>query len=466
MNKKYISEKNLRNKYESYQMAFENEAFEKFKLELDKEEQQNKVFWWKRLGLFLIPIFLVGFVSTYALFHYQKASEFLSRSDLQNQESTTTQITSLSVSDTTSQSDIESYPKVHSNQIDPAPNNVKSLGKESTSETATQVSTSTQTVQVFSNNTSDNEIQSSLPSTITTDPKVSDWHLNPTEVHSSTSQSTKLESSATSEILALNSDELDIAEKDTRRSIISKTVLPMLNFPILEKSQLDHLYLLNDEIKPYIKPFKKYFYINPRGGFVINDNFGSTDPYLSILKAKEFTYGGVFAYQFSPNYALELSFAQHDFSVGHYIENSSYSRKSGTKATVIKAALVSKLWSPFDGLNFNMTTGVAFMSGDNGSFGKGSSGGGTPIFIQNAILERFNISESKHYLYAGGLQATIRLSKNLECSLSSEYNMGFGTWIDTRLKYFEGEGVIRTVDSRSDGSFFGFNIGLKYSLRK
>ncbi len=466
MNEKYNSEKNLRSTYESYQMPFENEAFEKFKLELDREEQKKKVFWWRRLSLFLIPIFLVGFVSTYALFQYQKSAELSPESHLASQESKTTEDMTLSVSDATSQPNIDSSVTVHSNPTDSNLNTAKSERKESNFISATQTPASEHIANKMSSNNSSNEdLQLSLPTTITTNPIVYDWSLNLTDANSSSSFSTISKTSATSGIVTFPSDDSSLAEIGTSRSTISKTILPLLNLSNPVSLNIDPIYFLNEEVKPYVKPFQKYFYVNLRGGFVINDNFGSSDPYLSILKPKEYTYGGVLAYQFSTNYALELSVAQHDFSVGYRIEDSSYLRKNGMKATVIKAALVSKLWSPFKGVNFNLTNGVAIMSGDNGSFGKGSSGRDTPDFIQNAVLERFNLSSSNHYLYACGLQANFRLSPNTEFSLSSEYNFGTQPWIDSRLKYFEGEGVIRTVATGSNGSFFGFNLGLKYNLQ-
>ncbi|MEM9545573.1 MAG: hypothetical protein AAGA77_06345 [Bacteroidota bacterium] len=457
MKEKHNSEKKLHDDFGSFQMPFEQEAFNKFLAALDKEKKNRKVIWWKKLGLVLIPIFIIGSVASYAFFQKIVIKEGSASIQSKNEVSIPISETSILNAEDT----VETKPHLaseitntKSKKTTPesgcAPDLVASDAIEAVSNIKKPKVPAKTSIDLLKHSDSTKDITTNL----------SGGSLSKkTWSHEKSAESLLIELTNT------NQEKSDNVEPDIISSF--ELLIPLSTLkrsPFLLKSD-DSLERFDFNLKPFSKPYKKYFYFRLLGGVAINDNFGPYDRHFQILDSKEYIYGAALAYKFSPNHAVEFSFSQHDFAVGYRHRQSAYTSKNGTKATVIKAGLISRLWTIKEGIELSMTNGIAFMNGDNGSFGKRSFGSNTPLFVEESTIERVSLSSSRRVLYSTGLRMDVSLSRSLDLSFDSNYKVGFKPWIDSQLRYIEGEGVINFVDSYSEGNFFSFTVGLKYNLK-
>ena len=132
---------------------------------------------------------------------------------------------------------------------------------------------------------------------------------------------------------------------------------------------------------------------------------------------------------------------------------------------LFKASLISRVWTPLRGINIHLTNGLAILSRVDGLYGKGVASDQTPEFVENARIVKSNFSKKRSFLYAPGVQLSFYAGKNTEFSFAAEYNHGFSRWNNSRLDYLEGEGINRSIEGSSDGSFYAITFGLKHSLR-
>ncbi len=457
MKEKYNSEKKLHDAFGSFQMPFEQEAFDKFIDALDKEKENRRVVWWRRFGLILIPFLILGSIASYALLQNRTVKEAPSSIQSENTIPNSTVETSLLNDEASVNSEVQATEPVVRQELKKANLNDESALDHSLSDTFDPTSNLKKpyTPASMSSVLPQHSISSK---TITT-------NLYDDELSANTVGKEKETESLSAGLIPQNKDESKSVEAAIENIFQPLKPLSNLTFPSLLQRQNEDLDLFDLGLKPYVKPYKKYFYIRLFGGFATNDNFGPYDRYFNILDSREYTYGAALAFKFSPNHAVELSFSQHDFAVGYRYKEAGFTQKNGSRATVLKAALISRLWTLKEGIELNMTNGLAIMNSGNGSFGKRSFGQNTPTFIQESTIQRLEISSSRHVLFSAGLRMDVSLSRSLDLSFDSNYNLGFKPWMNSQLQYIEGEGVINTTESYSEGNFFSFTVGLKYSLK-
>lgn len=506
MKERYDSEKGLKKAFENYQMPIDNAAFEKFSLELDKEEKKKRFIWWLYYGKIIFPLIIVGLI---ALTVYNPLSNNSKEVISENSETSNSDNRNNSNTANTKQADSDKSKHISS---------------------ATKVNTnSSNNSRIKSSAITNNEDESITEVSLPGEEKLQNNPHSKTTIEQSQSQlkdsNTKLSTSADSRNETLNQNRtLNRSQSNSTNSIANQeksvgygnskstsiglksntaftTPTPLgsiepgpslIEIEDSEKSRLkiEGFFLLDllgpkdlysqfekstvafdKEINPYKVPFKKYFYFNVGGGVTIEDNHGPFNNLFKVSKTNDFFWRTSVAYQVSPTTAFEFSFMQKNTSIGFQMKDIVYTEKYTKKISLFKLNVVNRIWNINNRININMMNGISLIKapGHINDFPDAKNTfqiGQFPNSITNIDSEWKGLYDGPHFLYSGGLNMNIMLSKMIELNVAAEYTLGFKSLMSADLNYIEGEGIIRQLQAKTTSSFASASIGLKYKLKK
>jgi hypothetical protein len=475
MKERYNSEKNLKKSFDNFQMPFDNDAFDKFKTDLDKEENNRKFIWWIFYGKIVAPILFISLLVIIIIY-----IPVINDNPKLTSANTITTNNKQNLSTESILETEQAEPELENStpsQVEEMPN-MKILadvnnGKTSlTYEGATSnwVATNKRLIKEYIIPQFSNQNTSSLRPINNNSivPYSSDGLIKHNKSSSSDVSEVFDESNGLKKFI--ESNELEISERGPNQSVAEVQFIESLNKS--HTTSENHIQVQYDGlIKPYVEKFRKHIYFNLALGVTKEDNFGVSDPFFNISKTNEILWSTSLAYQFNPNTSVELSFMRKNISLGYSLENFDYWEKVGSKVNIFKLGLVNKILSFNPKSKLNLTNGVSIIYAsqtfnEGADFGKTVSSQNIPDNISNINFDWQGLYSSNHFVFSSGLILDYQLSRNVEMTFGAEYNLGFKPIMRANLNYIEGEGILKNVETHSKGSFASFNVGLKYRLRR
>ena len=508
MKERYNSEKELKKAMDNFQMPFDNEAFDAFSKELDKEDKKKRFVWWIFNNNMFIVLALLGVIALGLLFLHLSNSteEIFSTNEDSKTEHTTDQLTSAH-SDKSATIDENQEPTQLSNQNDS--DNLKQQASASSNTNDIQSANNTPAItnqlrlengsEKGSEESIDHEnVQNSTHSSVSDNAQkktpnnegLNDGKNESTKTNSNTNDNPDnhygnansdnrntvsidqfSSPSLTGSVDAEATLDINKNREPLRSNIEGLGLLDLLSPSLLESNRKAKKLPFDKEIEPYKEKFKKYLYFNIGGGITLENNHGPFNELFKVRKTNEVLWRISAAYQINPTTSFELSFIQKNASVGFEMKDYIYRERSAKKISMLKLGMNNRIWNITPNVSLNMSHGLSWILApshinDFADTKNTYQAAPFPEGVTNINSEWQGLFEGTHILLSGGLNLDIRLSKNLDLNLGAEYTHGTKPVMSSDLNYIEGEGIIRNLQALSNSSFASASIGLKYSLKR
>ena len=468
MKERHNSEKGLKNAFDNYQMPFDNDAFDKFKAELDKEEKRRKFIWWMYYGKIIAPIVILGV----ALLAFVYLPDF--NKNPKRTSATTIKANSVKESIENHKKDVEVV-DLKNRTIDTnngekkTPISVAGDVQHLESKNDNKVSS----VKHFDgvNGSTTNDVGSLNKARVTVDNSNSTTVSDALNQHDLLPLKTPENRSSTLVLSKGKDDNGNKLNPLPNRKIEDTQLLNRLGLSKIESKNQQKFVPFEGQIIPFKGKYKKHFYFHLGIGASKEDNSGINDQFFEVLKPNEFIWYASTSYQLNTTTSFELGLMRKNLTLGYRLKDLTYSEITGNKVSIVRASMVNKIWSPSPKLNLNMSNGISMVIvtkdfNNYSDFSKTISDMNVPDYISKINLDREGLYSNNHFMYFGGLSLDYSLSQNVALNIGAEYSLGFKSIMKADLKYIEGEGIIKNVETQTNASFALISLGLKYRLRK
>ena len=461
MKEKHNSEFFLKEAFNSFKMPLDNNAFDAFKAELDKEEKRKNFIWWY-YGKFLLGItmLLIAITAIIYLPEFQMDTKQSSKNNsdvnpvgdsyISEQQKSISSDYSSKENDLQQEESVETIEASDSQLLrtsDKKEISRNELNRNAPSKTLSHIGYN-------KNTTPDNNVYDRLGK---------DFYQND-------SQSIGLDQPSS---LFKNKDEglLENRKINLLNNVESISGLKQLLSRETKKFNLDGKNNFDYPTHSHEEKYNSHFYFNAGIGMSQEDNIEVSDPIFEAVNSREFLWYASAAYQHSENTAFELSLLRKTVTVGFRLPGFFFLEKVGTKVSLIRARMTNKIWSPKHNISFRMTNGIAALRSsssfnDGFDFSLTVSGMGDPFDLSNVNFDPNPTYSGNHFMYSGGLIMDYKLSDNIDLNIGADYTLGFKTLLNGVLTYVQGEGVPIEIQTSNNLSFGSITLGLTYRLRK
>ncbi len=494
-NKILQSEKAFKKSFEKYEVDFDPKAFEGFKKSLSDSKPKNA--WYKHVNFLVLSMFIIGLACGYWILRTPDHLDNKSMTSNQGLRQSQTQIQNPEQKVT--QKETQPSTSLVNNKKLVQQKNTRPNTWPNTNEVQQNRKWSVSELKSLNKESNEKLVRNNFLENITTDESQDNFLLGDDA------------NAAKSIGLNVGSKELALQEQNELEGLLNKKDEEELNQVDGFKLKLDEAPLIVDDaleqrdvlekvpgvqglkisaldfstqraLSPIdlVLPVEKYashFYVGLDISAKHDINYGFFDPYVSVSTLAESIYlEGFFkvtaGYQWLKNTAFELSYSKYTNLLKWSVENN-YTGSYGVGASLITLRMVNRVFLLKNRISFTGSVGYALGISDSNQIDASvnSVGSDITVGVENQSFQytsQFSGFNSTRFYQNWHLGASLnfKMKRRMELVFAGNWNIGHKEIMRADINYLVGEGIPGNYELYSNGSFWTFDIGLRYRFKK